>query len=158
MNLHRFVMPLAVAVLVASPIALTPPAFATPVPQATAKAQGSMSADQVRSMLMRQGYTDVKELKMDDGQWKAKAKDSDGDWDTLHIDARSGHQIDDGHTAAMTADQVLAKLKAAGYSGFSTLKLDDDEWETTAVNSAHKTVELDISAKTGMVTKEKSKD
>lgn len=156
---NRNPMPmLAICLTLALPYAFAGPVSAAPAPQDVAGAQGALSADQVRSMLMRQGYTEVKELKLDDGQWKAKARDADGDWDTLHVDARSGSEIDDGDASALTSDQVLAKLESSGYSGFGTLKYDDGEWTTQAMNAAHKTVELTIDGRTGRVTREKETD
>lgn len=157
MKLQQLALPLAIAMLAATPLMVVPAATAAPVPQATAKAEASLSADQIRAMLVREGYSEVKEMKLDDGQWQAKAKDDDGDWDTLHLDARSGHLIDGGETATMGSDDVLAKLKTDGYSGFSTLKFDNGEWQTTAMNAASKTVELTIDAN-GKVIKEKSAD
>lgn len=148
---------LGAALLLGAPLAFAQ--TATPAaPAVAAPANATLSADQVRAMLMRQGYTQVKELKLDDGHWKVKARDAHGDWDSLRLDARTGQQIDDGETSGLTADQILDGLKAKGYSGFDTLKFDDGEWETKAVNAGNRPVELHIDAGTGQVTKEEDAD
>lgn len=160
-NSRRLAMPLALALALAAPLALAqsvaPAAPAVPS-SAAAPANGMWSADQVRAMLMRQGYTTVEKLQLDDGQWQAKARRTNGDWEDVTLDARTGQQMDDGETSGLTADQILDKLQAAGYSGFDTLEFDDGEWETNATNAAHQHVELHIDASTGQVTKEESAD
>jgi uncharacterized membrane protein YkoI len=162
MNPRRRSLPLAagslaIGLLLGAPLAFAQ-ATAPAAPAAAARASATLSADQVRAMLMRQGYTQVKELELDDGHWKVKARDAQGDWDKLRLDARTGQQIDDGHTSGLTSDQILEGLKAKGYSGFGTLKFDDGEWEAKAVNAANRPVELHIDANTGQVTREEDAD
>jgi hypothetical protein len=142
---------LTVGLLLGAPLVF---AQATAPAAPAAPANTTLSADQVRAMLMRQGYTQVKELELDDGHWKVKARDAHGDWDKLRLDARTGQQIDDGHTSGLTSDQILEGLKAKGYSGFDTLKFDDGEWETKAVNAGNRPVVLHIVPGTGQVTRE----
>ncbi|NII11932.1 PepSY domain-containing protein [Oleiagrimonas sp. C23AA] len=125
---------------------------------ADAAASVSISADKVRSMLMRQGYTRIKEIKLDDGQWKVRARDSDGDWQTLHINAQTGQQKADGEVSALTSDQILDKLNAHGYRGYKTLEFDDGEWKTTATNRSGQRVQLKIDASTGKVIDEDQAD
>lgn len=57
------------------------------------KQVSTLSKHDVRAALATQSYTDVHDLKFDDGMWKAKAKNSAGHSVKLKIDANSGKVI-----------------------------------------------------------------
>jgi hypothetical protein len=157
-NPRRLGLPFAIGLLLAAPLAFAQSTAPAAASSASTAAGGTWSADQVRSMQMRQGSTAIDTLQLDDGQWQAKARKANGDWEDLSLDARTGQQIDDGEASGLTADQILDKLTADGYSGFDTLEFEDGEWHTDATNAAHQHVELHIDASTGKVTSEESTD
>ncbi|HET7359913.1 MAG TPA: PepSY domain-containing protein [Rhodanobacteraceae bacterium] len=79
----RAALPLAMTLALAAPLAFAQ-STAPAAPASTAAAvHGPWSADQVRAMLMRQGYTAIETLKLDDGHWKAKARRTNGDWENV---------------------------------------------------------------------------
>jgi uncharacterized membrane protein YkoI len=57
------------------------------------KQVSKLSKHDVHAALATQGYTDVHDVKFDDGIWKAKAKNSEGHSVKLKVDADSGKVI-----------------------------------------------------------------
>ncbi len=55
---------------------------------------------------------------------------------------------------ALSAEQVTAKLSAAGYTNVHDVEFDDGAWEAEALASSGKPVDLVVDAKSGAVTSE----
>lgn len=63
-------------------------------------------------------------------------------------------QPDAAAGTSLTAEQVTAKLQAAGYTNVHDVEYDDGQWEADAVSADGRSVDLEIDPRTGAVTHE----
>ena len=116
-----------------------------------ALAQAGLTQAQVRAQLEAQGYTNVNDLKFEDGVWKADARSADGNRVDVRIDAATGEVFPDEMVANLTEADVRARLAAAGYTNVHDVDYEDGIWNAEADDPAGKDVELKIDPKTGNV-------
>lgn len=116
-----------------------------------ALAQAGLTQAQVRAQLEAQGYTNVNDLKFEDGVWKADARSADGNRVDVRIDAATGEVFPDEMVANLTEADVRARLAAAGYTNVHDVDYEDGIWNAEADDPAGKDVELKIDPKTGKV-------
>ena len=116
-----------------------------------ALAQAGLTQAQVRTQLEAQGYTNVNDLKFEDGVWKADARSADGNRVDVRIDAATGEVFPDEMVANLTEADVRARLAAAGYTNVHDVDYEDGIWNAEADDPAGKDVELKIDPKTGKV-------
>ena len=116
-----------------------------------ALAQAGLTQAQVRTQLEAQGYTNVNDLKFEDGVWKADARSADGNRVDVRIDAATGEVFPDEMVANLTEADVRARLAAAGYTNVHDVDYEDGIWNVEADDPAGKDVELKIDPKTGKV-------
>lgn len=123
---------------------------------------GAISADEVRRIVLDAGYVRVSDIEFDDGFWEAEAIDSYGREIDLVLHPVTGAIInapqDPAGTAPLTAEQIQAKLAAAGYTRVYDLEFDDGFWEADATNPRGERVELRIDAYSGAVVRERFDD
>ncbi len=124
---------------------------------------GAISAADVRRIVLAAGYVRVKDIEFDDGFWEAEAIDAYGREIDLVLHPVTGAILnapqDPGGATPLTADEIHAKLTAAGYTRIRDLEFDDDgHWEADAINSRGQRVELKIDAYSGAVIREKLDD
>ena len=133
--------PLAIALL--SLAAAAPAAFA-------AEPAASLTEPQVRELLTKQGYTRIDDLEFEDGMWETDATSADGNRIDLRVDA-TGKVYAEDVVSNLTADDVKAKVTAAGYSKVHDVDYDDGVWKAEGDDAAGKDVEVRLDAKTGAI-------
>jgi peptidase YpeB-like protein len=116
-----------------------------------AAAQQAMTEPQVNSQLNEQGYTEVHDLKFEDGMWHAKAKSANGDHVNLRIDASTGTVYPDEQVSRLSKKDVRASLETQGYTHVHDVDFEDGMWNAKARNPAGAKVKLKIDANSGKV-------
>ncbi len=116
-----------------------------------AQAQDALTAPQVRAQLEAQGYTDVKDIKFDDGMWEADARSADGRQVDVRLDPRNGTVYPDKAVSQLSEADIRAQLSSAGYTGVSDVKLDDGMWKANGRTAAGEKVEVHLDPATGAV-------
>lgn len=109
-------------------------------------------AGQAISALQAAGYTNVRDVELDDGLWEAEVKAADGRWHDVHIDPASGTVIDRrSGSKLLTASEITQKLQAAGYTSIHELDLDEAVWDVEAMDANGQRLELRVNGYTGAV-------
>lgn len=132
--------PLAIALLASFAIA---PAFAADKP-------ASLTEPQVRDLLTKQGYTRIDDLEFEDGMWETDATSADGNRIDVRVDA-SGKVHAEEVVSNLTAEDVKAKVTAAGYSKVHDVDYDDGVWKADAERDDGKNIEVRVDAKDGRI-------
>ncbi|KAF1700331.1 PepSY domain-containing protein [Pseudoxanthomonas suwonensis] len=140
-------------------MALAVPAFAqdarpasAPAPtadqqQAAAKA---LTAVEVRELLTRAGYTKVDDLEFDKGMWEADATSANGKRVDVRVGA-DGRIFADDQVSSLNADDVKARLTAAGYSKIHDVEFDDGIWKAEGERADGQKVEFRVDPKDGRI-------
>lgn len=135
-------------------------------PTALRNGWGLPGAAQVMQALRNAGWAVIEELDFDNGLWEAEVRRAAGQPKyevlvhpvTLAILNRGGTSITGSGTAtsALTAQQIVAALRNAGYTRITDLEYDRDDgyWEAEARNARGQKVDLYINATTGAVIRE----
>jgi len=116
-----------------------------------AQAQDALTAPQVRAQLEAQGYTDVKDVKFEDGMWEADATSADGKKVDVKLDPRNGTVYPDKAVSQLGEADIRAQLSSAGYTGVSDVKLDDGMWKAKGRTASGEKVEVRLDPATGAV-------
>ena len=110
-----------------------------------------MTAPQVRAQLEAQGYTNVKDVKFEDGMWEADATSADGKQVDVKLDPRNGTVYPDKAVSQLSEADIRAQLSSAGYTGVSDVKLDDGMWKAKGKTASGEKVEVRLDPTTGAV-------
>ncbi|WP_303746875.1 PepSY domain-containing protein [Stenotrophomonas pigmentata] len=116
-----------------------------------AQAQDALTAPQVRAHLESQGYTDIKDVKFEDGMWEADATSADGKKVDVKLDPRNGTVYPDKAVSQLGEADIRAQLSSAGYTGVSDVKLDDGMWKAKGRTAGGEKVEVRLDPATGAV-------
>ena len=116
-----------------------------------AQAQDALTALQVRAHLESQGYTDIKDVKFEDGMWEADATSADGKKVDVKLDPRNGTVYPDKAVSQLGEADIRAQLSSAGYTGVSDVKLDDGMWKAKGRTAGGEKVEVRLDPATGAV-------
>ncbi|WP_313319055.1 PepSY domain-containing protein [Stenotrophomonas sp.] len=116
-----------------------------------AQAQDALTAPQIRAQLEAQGYTDVKDVKFDDGMWEADATSADGKRVDVKLDPRTGTVYPDKAVSQLSEADIRAQLSSAGYTGVNDVKLDDGMWKAKGTTANGEKVEIHLDPATGAV-------
>ena len=116
-----------------------------------AQAQDALTAPQVRAQLEAQGYTNVKDVKFEDGMWEADATSADGKQVDVKLDPRNGTVYPDKAVSQLSEADIRAQLSSAGYTGVSDVKLDDGMWKAKGKTASGEKVEVRLDPATGAV-------
>ena len=116
-----------------------------------AKAQDALTAPQVRAQLEAQGYTNIKDVKFEDGMWEADATSADGKQVDVKLDPRNGTVYPDKAVSQLSEAYIRAQLSSAGYTGVSDVKLDDGMWKAKGKTASGEKVEVRLDPATGAV-------
>lgn len=142
--------------LVALALAL-PATAAEPVEPANAPsnarqqaAETALTAPQVRELLTRNGYTKVDDLEFEDGMWKADATSGDGNRIDVRVDADGKVHADD-RVSSLSAEDVKARLVAAGYSKIHDVDYDDGIWKAEGEREDGQKVEFRVDPQDGRI-------
>src|SRR5690606_41192347 len=84
----------------------------------------TLTEPQVRAVLEQQGFTRINDLEFEDGMWEADATSADGNRVDLRVDPSSGKVFAEDMVSTLSADDIKARLTAAGYS-----KVNDVDFE-----------------------------
>jgi uncharacterized protein with FMN-binding domain len=102
----------------------------------------AMTKDEIRAQLAAQGYTEINDINFKDGSWTADAKSADGNHQDVKIDGKTGKVTPEDAAAALTEDQVMAKLAEAGYTKLHDVEFKDGVWTGKADDPTGKEVEF----------------
>ncbi|MCE7033041.1 PepSY domain-containing protein [Lysobacter sp. GX 14042] len=116
-----------------------------------AQAQEPMNEQTVRSTLTAQGYTGVHDIEYKGGLWKADARSADGKRLEVSIDPATGKLYPSTAVATLGAQDIRARLDAAGYTRVRDVEFDDGLWEAEAVDPQGRKVELKLDPESGEV-------
>ena len=116
-----------------------------------AQAQDALTAPQVRAQLEAQGYTNIKDVKFEDGMWEADATSADGKQVDVKLDPRNGTVYPDKAVSQLSEADIRAQLSSAGYTGVSDVKLDDGMWKAKGKTASGEKVEVRLDPATGAV-------
>lgn len=116
-----------------------------------AHAQDALTAPQVRAQLEGQGYTNVKDLKFEDGMWEADATSADGRKVDVKLDPRNGNVYPDKAVSQLGEADIRAQLSSAGYTGVRDVKLDDGMWKAKGRTAGGEKVKIRLDPATGAV-------
>jgi hypothetical protein len=119
------------------------------------QAQDTLTAPQVRAQLEAQGFTNVHDVKFDNGMWEADATSADGKRTELRLDPRTGTVYPDTAVSQLSEADVRAKLSTAGYSNVHDVKFDDGMWKADGKSPNGRNVEVRLDPTTGDVIAEK---
>lgn len=106
---------------------------------------------QVRAKLTGQGYTNVNDVKFEDGVWKADARSAEGNRIDVRLDAKTGAVYPEKQVANLSEADVRARLSAAGYTNVHDVDFEDGIWNAEADDPSGKDVELKLDPATGKV-------
>ena len=113
------ILPAALAAVLAAAPALANPAT-------------TLTEPQVRAVLEQQGCTRINDLEFEDGMWEADATSADGNRVDLRVDPSSGKVFAEDMVSTLSADDIKARLTAAGYSKVNDVDFEDGIWEAEA--------------------------
>ena len=117
---------------------------------APAHAASSLTEPQVRELLTKQGYTRIDDLEFEDGMWETDATSADGNRVDLRVDA-GGKVYAEDVVSNFTAEDIKAKVTAAGYSKVHDVDYDDGIWKAEAEREDGNDIEVRVDAKTGKI-------
>lgn len=124
-----------------------------------ASAQTSqLTQAQAQAKLAEAGYTNIRDLEMDDGFWEADVRASDGHWIDARVHPQSGKVYAEGTTPKLDAQAIAGKLTAAGYTKVRDLDFDAGVWTADAVNKAGAKVDVAIDPDDGTILSERADD
>ena len=129
--------------LLAAALAATP-ALADPGKQ-------TLTEPQIRELLEKQGFTRIDDLEFEDGMWETDATSADGNRVDVRVDAASGRVFSEDMTSTLSAEDIKAKLTAAGYSKVHDLDYDEGIWEADAERPDGKNVNIRVDPKDGRI-------
>jgi uncharacterized protein with FMN-binding domain len=110
----------------------------------------ALTEPQVRELLTKQGYTRIDDLEFEDGMWETDATSADGNRVDLRVDAGGKVHAEDV-VSNLTAEDVKAKVTAAGYSKVHDVDYDDGVWKADAERDDGKNIEVRVDAKDGRI-------
>jgi hypothetical protein len=106
--------------------------------------------------LQASGYVAIKEVRLEDGFYKAEAINAQGKKIDVRIDPETGKIVEPKSTQpAVVIDIITAvnKVEAAGYHGIYKIEAEDGKYDVKALDQNGKNVHLKVDAQTGKVTK-----
>ncbi|ADV28843.1 Propeptide PepSY amd peptidase M4 [Pseudoxanthomonas suwonensis 11-1] len=148
----RYSFPALVAIAMALPAAASEPTkpLDTPAPTRQQAADQALTEAQVRSLLTSAGYTKINDVEFDDGMWEADATSANGKKVDVRVDA-GGRIYTDEQVSNLSAEDVKARLTAAGYSKIHDVDFDDGIWKAEGERKDGQEVEIRLDPKDGRI-------
>ncbi len=116
------------------------------------KATGTtMTGQQVRELLTSEGYTRIDDPEFEDGMWETDATSGDGNRVDVRVDPATGKVYAEDIVSRLSAEDVKARVTAAGYSKVHDIDYDDGIWKADAERADGKNVELKIDPNDGRI-------
>lgn len=128
--------------------------LAVAAPDAAANKRDSdtpMTGQQVRTLLTSEGYTKIDDPEFEDGMWETDATSADGNRVDVRVDPASGKVYAEDIVSRLSAEDVKARVTAAGYSKVHDLDYDDGVWKADAERQDGRNVELKIDPNDGRI-------
>ncbi len=146
------VLPGLLALAFALPAAAAEPAKPGNVPAAGQQkaADTALTAVQVRQLLTEAGYTKIDDPEFEDGMWETDATSANGKRVDVRVDA-DGRVFAEDMVSRLSAEDVKARLTAAGYSKIHDVKYDDGIWEAEGERADGQKVEFRVDPQDGRI-------
>ena len=113
--------------------------------------QQALNQQEISAQLTHQGYTDIHDLKFDDGVWSARARSGDGERVKLHVDPITGQAYPDKQVSPTSESDIRSALSVQGYTEVHDVDFQDGIWTVKAKNPSGTKVALKIDAQSGRV-------
>lgn len=117
----------------------------------TAGTVATLTQAEVRELLAAQGFTRVDDLEFEDGMWEAEATSADGKRVDVRVDPASGKVYTEGQVSRLGAEDIKARLAAAGYSRIHDVEYDDGLWKAEAERPDGREVEVRLDPQDGRI-------
>jgi len=114
-------------------------------------ASGALTQDAIETSIANAGYKEVEGLAFKDGVWRTKARGGNKKWSKLAVGPITGRVYPADAPSALNADEVKAKLTAAGYQNPSDVKFDDGLWSVSAKSPQGSDIHLLVDPTDGSV-------
>jgi hypothetical protein len=133
--------------------ALSATALALAAIGAHAQSSPQLSIDSLDARLAAAGYQRAGEVELDDGIYEIDVRDASGRRLEVHLDAVSGEILSplQPGQVALGADEVRARLLAAGHADIRELEREDGYWQAEVRDAAGIEIELRIHPLTGEI-------
>lgn len=115
---------------------------------------GALSEEAIKTRIANAGYKEVKGLNFDDGVWETEARGGNDDWVDLRVAPITGKVYPENAPSRLNAEEVEAKLVAAGYQNVHDVDFDDGLWSVDAENANGDDVDLLVDPDDGSVVAE----
>lgn len=144
--------PALIALALALPATAAEPAQPANAPSADRQqaASSALNAVQVRELLTRNGYTKIDDPEFEDGMWEADATSANGKRVDVRVDS-SGRIYAEDMVSNLSAEDVKARLTAAGYSKIHDVDYDDGIWKAEGEREDGQKVEFRVDPKDGRI-------
>lgn len=112
---------------------------ATEMPQPSSPA---LSESAVKAAIAGAGYKEVKGLKFEKGVWRTKARGGNAQWVEIRVGPVTGKVYVSDAPSRLNADEVKAKLAAAGYQNVHDVEYKHGLWNVDASTAKGRKVNL----------------
>ncbi len=112
---------------------------------------GALSEDAIKSAIASAGYKEVKGLEFKGGVWRSKARGGNKTWSKLAVGPVNGRVYPADAPSRLNADEVKAKLAAAGYQNVKEVEFDGGLWRADAKTARGDDVDLLVDPNDGSV-------
>jgi len=117
----------------------------------TQQPTGALSEATIKGAIATAGYKEVKGLEFKDGVWRSKARGGNKKWVKLSVGPVNGKVYPADAPSKLNADEISAKLVAAGYLNVKEVEFDEGLWSADAKTSRGDDVELLVDPDDGSV-------
>lgn len=112
---------------------------------------GALSQHAIEGAIASAGYKEVKGLEFEDGVWRSKARGGNKKWVKLSVGPVNGKVYPADAPSKLNADEISAKLAAAGYQNVKDVEFDEGLWSAEAKTSRGTDVKLLVDPDDGSV-------
>lgn len=117
----------------------------------TRQPAGALSQHAIEGAIASAGYKEVKGLEFEDGVWRSKARGGNKKWVKLSVGPVNGKVYPADAPSKLNADEISAKLAAAGYQNVKDVEFDEGLWSAEAKTSRGTDVKLLVDPDDGSV-------
>lgn len=117
----------------------------------TQQPAGALSQHTIEGAIATAGYKEVKGLEFKDGVWRSKARGGNKKWVKLSVGPVNGKVYPADAPSKLNADEISAKLAAAGYQNVKDVEFDEGLWSAEATTSEDTDVKLLVDPDNGSV-------
>jgi hypothetical protein len=112
---------------------------------------GALNEDAIKGAIATAGYKEVKGLEFKDGVWRSKARGGNKQWVKLSVGPVNGKVYPADAPSRLNADEISAKLAAAGYQNVKEVEFHDGLWSAEARTSRDTDIDLLVDPDDGSV-------